>query len=223
MKNIVFCFLILNWVVAVASPGPVNAQDNDSNMIKNQLFDLQEQIIAISDDHSDKDFEFRRHLFRVTMTLIQNQIDDAQKSGNLERVNALKAEMVSLPKEMYATWDNHSALEDLECKKAKLLQDLKIVQLKIVKNKLADLDPKRTEEIDQTIAAIEKSKTLIDQRYELQKELSQAREVEDFKTADTIYQKLKDVRSQQKDIEAETTKQIMQTEEKSPAEESLNL
>ena len=104
-----------------------------------------------------------------------------------------------------------------------LLQDLKIVQLKIVKNKLADLDPKRTEEIDQTIAAIEKSKTLIDQRYELQKELSQAREVEDFKTADTIYQKLKDVRSQQKDIEAETTKQIMQTEEKSPAEESLNL
>jgi hypothetical protein len=214
--------LFSSWMLAGLMPGAAQA-DQTMEAIKDQLTQVQNEIIALQDTQNNKSLSYRRHLHRLVLALTQNQIDDAQKSGNAERVNFLKNEMVTLTLERDSTWDESTAILDAQCKRDQLLADQKIIGFKQQAARAAQANPKKAKEFELGVEAWNKYKPLIDQRYDLEKQLSAAREKEDFKTAADLYQKLKDVRQRQRDVDKSITQQMIQIEEKNSGGEPTSL
>jgi hypothetical protein len=214
--------LLSALVLAGVLARPVLA-DPGAEEIKDQLGAVQDEIISLQDLKNDKALRYNRHLYKLTLALIQNQIDDAVKAGNTDRVNNVKAEMVAFTQEHDATWDENIALLDANCKREQLLADYKIFQFRAEAKNAELTNPKKARVMEENISAWTKNKPLIDQRYEITKQIAAAREKEDYKTATELYQKLKEIRAQQRQIDKEISKVILQLQEKNAGEEPLNL
>lgn len=224
MKRFKMTTLIL--FLAVCSISRVSAQEassQDDQAFDDQINTLQEDVTRLQDIAADKDLIYRRTMHKMLIELFDEKIATAQKAGDTQTVNRLQDEIKNLTTIRDSTWDQKDPILDDQQKIYMLKLDKVSATIQKALAKSGELNEQKVSFLKETQAILDKLRPLYVQRYQLWKDLGAARKVEDFKTADDIYQKLKDSRQQERTIRANEKKEVLQMLDKSPALSPQNL
>jgi hypothetical protein len=215
------------WAEGVPDPSDSQPATDEAQDIQNetyeQLVNLNEDLIELRDQHNDAQLKYTRALYEVCKGVLQDKADAAQKAGDAQGAAAYQAQIVDLKALRDATWDTDlPTLEDRN-----KIEALKMEQaMALVDKKLANSDELSTKDLaiyTDCQNLLNQYKPLMDQIFELDKELIPVRNAEDWAGADKIYAQLKDVRKQMIKILLDTRNDLFQKVQHSLSDEPKNL
>ena len=214
-----FAFGLLSRALAQEIP----AETQEQEAMLDQISSIDEDINRLKDLQSDATLKYKRFLFKIEKESLEDKLTLAQKAGDSKTADAVKGEIQEMETLRDATWD-----EDIPLLEARHKLDLLKIDavLEKIQKKLDDpdaLDKKDIEFLQETKDELQKYKPLLDQRLELNKQLVSLRKAEDFQAADQIYEKLKDIRKQIKDLISNSRNQLIKKLGSSSDEDTLNL
>ena len=203
-------------IVSTPEPTPT---PNPAEVLTEQIKSDEEDIRQLTDDRADTDLEFR-HLQRdYVEDLMRAEAAAAKKAGNRKKAAKIMKEIKDWETLRAKEWDQDRELMDKRAHLRQLQRD----QARLVNEKLQEKlkeggYSQRLGGLVEGLQLLDQMQDLDQQQVALEKQLNSARENYDYKGANEIRAKLKDLRGQFEDLMKKAADKLRQFQPDIPKE-----